>query len=502
MKTMRRFCSVILALALAFGLQTSAHAQVQYGVASTIGGTGEYDSNWIYWSQGASEYEAVRLYGCYIVALSKLMVEAGLKPSDQFTPDDCYTWACDGDYIDVGYRVKDPQKILADYTGGTVFGPKYEGDNRKKMPYDTANEKIMTLLRDGYYVILHLGGSSHYIYVHREKSLAQGETVVCNSQSDIYTSEKGKGFAPTTNLSLRLCSPLREMKNGIFKNRVVQIIAFSVEGAPGTSGNQTENPLAAVTTDRVEGLSGQEATLYGAVSSPGYVAEEIGMYIGTTPDERTLTRLGCDHPKGSSPIMWYSTRKYGYELQPGTTYYYQAYAVVEGKPYRGEILSFTTPQTGEASAENGESGVTDGGVYTLTPKCAPSACLDVDNGGKASKTNIQIYRSNGTASQKFKFAYVGNGYYTIEAMVSGKMLDVSGGKRDSKTNVWQYTSNGTIAQHWKLVDAGDGYYYLIPELNDDLALDVSGGGSKNKTNVWVYTRNQSDAQKWKLTPVS
>lgn len=142
------------------------------------------------------------------------------------------------------------------------------------------------------------------------------------------------------------------------------------------------------------------------------------------------------------------------------------------------------------------------GVYTISPKCASSSCLDVKDGSKASKANIQIWPANGTASQQFKLTKRNDGFYTIRAQVSSKMLDVAGGKKTSGTNVWQYFYNLTSSQKWRLEDAGNGYWYIIPKLNTSLALDVSGGGSEKGTNVQVYTKNDSDAQKWLLTPVS
>lgn len=139
------------------------------------------------------------------------------------------------------------------------------------------------------------------------------------------------------------------------------------------------------------------------------------------------------------------------------------------------------------------------GIYTLTPKCATSKRLDISGGCKTDKTNVQIYRANNTASQKFKFTTLANGYYKITAMVSGKVLDVSGGCKTPGTNVWQYTSNGTSAQQWMLQDAGNGYFYIIPRLDTNLALDVCGAGNADGTNVCVYTKNYSGAQCWKLT---
>lgn len=141
------------------------------------------------------------------------------------------------------------------------------------------------------------------------------------------------------------------------------------------------------------------------------------------------------------------------------------------------------------------------GWFTLSPKNAPKTSLDVKGAATTNEANVQIYRSNKSSAQQWKFMHLGNGWYTITARCSGKALDVKGGVGKFGTNVQQYAGNGTAAQKWYLQDSGDGYYYLLPQVNASLALDVYDGRSANGTNVWVYTQNGTNAQKWKLQKV-
>lgn len=78
-----------------------------------------------------------------------------------------------------------------------------------------------------------------------------------------------------------------------------------------------------------------------ATATNGKVAR-VGMFIGES--KNSMIELGTDNgtPK-TTKNMWYNTTKYGYPLEPGTTYYYQPYAEVNGKRYDGDIGSFTTP---------------------------------------------------------------------------------------------------------------------------------------------------------------
>lgn len=141
------------------------------------------------------------------------------------------------------------------------------------------------------------------------------------------------------------------------------------------------------------------------------------------------------------------------------------------------------------------------GIYTLTPKCAPDARLDVQAGSNRSEANIQIYEQNHTAAQQFALTRLDDGSYEIRSMASGMAVDVKNGSTDCGTNVWQYYPNSTNAQRWVLKYAEDGYYYIVPKLNTNLCLDVDNAASANETNVQVWTANQTNAQKWKLTPV-
>lgn len=145
--------------------------------------------------------------------------------------------------------------------------------------------------------------------------------------------------------------------------------------------------------------------------------------------------------------------------------------------------------------------ITDG-TYTLTPACAPNTCLDVADGSKENKANVQIYADNGTDAQRWEIKAFEDGYYYISSKASGKVLDSYYNDVSSCQNVVQNRWHIGGYQLWKFKDAGDGYYYLIPLNNENLCLDVSGGGYANGTNVQLYTANQSNAQKWKLTPVN
>lgn len=93
---------------------------------------------------------------------------------------------------------------------------------------------------------------------------------------------------------------------------------------------------------QVRKLTETSAEPYATATATNGKVARVGMFIGES--ENSMIELGTDNgtPKAKKN-MWYNTTKYGYPLEPGTTYYYQPYAEVNGKRYDGDVNSFTTP---------------------------------------------------------------------------------------------------------------------------------------------------------------
>ncbi|WP_199809096.1 ricin-type beta-trefoil lectin domain protein, partial [Streptomyces sp. NRRL WC-3626] len=69
-------------------------------------------------------------------------------------------------------------------------------------------------------------------------------------------------------------------------------------------------------------------------------------------------------------------------------------------------------------------------------------CLDVDNGGTADGTEVQVWTCNSSAAQRWTVSQDGS----LRAL--GKCLDVSGGGSADGTRIQLWTCNGTGAQKW------------------------------------------------------
>ena len=144
-----------------------------------------------------------------------------------------------------------------------------------------------------------------------------------------------------------------------------------------------------------------------------------------------------------------------------------------------------------------------GGVYTFASLLNTTKVVDVAHSSPLNGANIQLWRSNGTTAQRFTAKNLTNG--TTEFWTgtgAGAVIDVARAGMTNGTNVWQYKSNGTAAQQWLARPTGDlnGSYYVVSRVNG-LYMDVARSATADGTNVWVWQGNSSAAQKFLLQKV-
>lgn len=84
----------------------------------------------------------------------------------------------------------------------------------------------------------------------------------------------------------------------------------------------------------------------------------------------------------------------------------------------------------------------------ITSAANKKLVTDVTGASTANGARVQLYSSNNTNAQKYRFESIGNGTYKIVNINSGKMLDVAGGSTANGAALQQYTSNNTVAQQW------------------------------------------------------
>ena len=113
---------------------------------------------------------------------------------------------------------------------------------------------------------------------------------------------------------------------------------------PPGSNNGNPPPVAQPPVLNVHSASSITQTtvhISGNCSYSGTKPSSVGIYMGTSQD--SMSRVDSDninHNKNPFDI-WYDLSS----LMPGTEYYYQLYAIVNGKEYTSEIRSFQTEDT-------------------------------------------------------------------------------------------------------------------------------------------------------------
>ncbi|WP_030664150.1 PQQ-dependent sugar dehydrogenase [Streptomyces rimosus] len=127
------------------------------------------------------------------------------------------------------------------------------------------------------------------------------------------------------------------------------------------------------------------------------------------------------------------------------------------------------------------------GARTGAVKGVNGKCMDVAGANSADETQIQLYRCNGSAAQKWTLP--GDG--TVRAL--DKCLDVKGRGTADGTKIQLYRCNGTPAQEWKPQDDG-----TVRNAHSGKCLDASGSTWNDDTPLHLWTCHARANQKWTL----
>ena len=176
----------------------------------------------------------------------------------------------------------------------------------------------------------------------------------------------------------------------------------------------------------------------------------------------------------------------------------------------------TAPQLFVVSSS--DVNIATGVSMIITSVANKKLVTDVTGASTANGARVQLYSSNNTNAQKYRFESIGNGTYKIINASSDKVLDVAGGSTANGAALQQYTSNNTVAQQWTVAkapltlrerlnetaakhrqDLPDGTYTFGSKLSTSMKMDVSGASRSNYGNVQIWAGNGTNAQKWKVT---
>lgn len=97
--------------------------------------------------------------------------------------------------------------------------------------------------------------------------------------------------------------------------------------------------------------------------------------------------------------------------------------------------------------------------------------------------------------QKWNAVDLGNGYFKLVNLFSGKVLDVPGSSTTQGQVLQQYDWNGSNAQQWQLTEVGFGAYKVINRGNG-LALTNEGASTTNGTTITQRSFVNNSSQWW------
>ena len=169
-----------------------------------------------------------------------------------------------------------------------------------------------------------------------------------------------------------------------------------------------------------------------------------------------------------------------------------------GNTANGAAIRLYTPN-GTASqlfvVSSSDVNIATGVSMIITSVANKKLVTDVTSASTANGARVQLYSSNNTNAQKYRFESIGNGTFEIVNINSGKVLDVSSGSTANGAALQQYTSNNTVAQQWTVRNYGSGKIALV-SVNANKAVDIPGGNAVQQAQLQLYSPNGTTAQQW------
>ena len=169
-----------------------------------------------------------------------------------------------------------------------------------------------------------------------------------------------------------------------------------------------------------------------------------------------------------------------------------------GSTANGAAIRLYTPNGTTSQlfvVSSSDVNIATGVSMIITSVANKKLVTDVTGASTANGARVQLYSSNNTNAQKYRFESIGNGTYKIINANSGKVLDVAGGSTANGAALQQYTSNNTVAQQWTVRNYGSGKIVLV-SVNANKAVDIPGGNAVQQAQLQLYSPNGTVAQQW------
>ena len=518
---MKRFVSVLAAVLVMICLFSDvASATVGYA-------TGDWSNGAGWWSQGQSQYELMRQWGCFVVAQARMLSLAGISNSDAnvFNPDVFYYWLIDNGFIDhpntgnANMHSYDGPQTYAAQLGRSL---KYEG-----CLYTSKQDKIWENIAAGKYTIVRVYtkknplGGSHYILVNNNASAALGRLRLFeswnhpNSNTIPGTRDLESGFTIREIITYSVQEEKRGTPMAVGFDQVLPDGDYIISAAADPhyfldicGGNQASNGdnVQLYYTDSLDNITTYDLwTITYNPTDKFYSIKQkasdmsLDLYAGDTLRGQNVQAYSFH---GGSSQKWAISRngRKGYQVQAACSSY--ALESSSGLASGSNVRQWECNNTDAQSwlfIPYMPSQPVDEGRYVLLYEPNPSYELDVagDTGDIENETNIQMW-NDGAQSQynSFNLIKLSNGYYKVQHAASGKCMDVTSWSSNYSANVAVHDDCNNPPQQWAIVNNGVGYS-LISRCNGyalDAISDVPGDGNS----IGIYPRQNSDRQRWLL----
>ena len=227
-------------------------------------------------------------------------------------------------------------------------------------------------------------------------------------------------------------------------------------------------------------------------------AANSGKFVGVAGDStKKSSKVGTFTRSDSLAQLWYLVRSgSGYSILNAKSGL--ALDIYGGKTANGtNMIVYTSKGSTNQQFKIDETQLVSTGTYVLTSELALPLVLDAEGTSSSSEGNIELGRSLGTSSQKFRITHLGHGAYSIVNEASGKAVTVAGGSNGNGANVGQADYEGLDNQKW-LIGVSDNGGITFMSLKSGKMLDAKGGVKNVGTNVIQYAENYKQSQGWVL----
>lgn len=137
------------------------------------------------------------------------------------------------------------------------------------------------------------------------------------------------------------------------------------------------------------------------------------------------------------------------------------------------------------------------GTYYVQAAANKNLVISIKDASKDNGANVILYTNENHDNQKFNIRYLGNGFYQILNINSGKSLDVENSGQTNGTNVLQWEYKGSTNQLWIIRKNSDDSFTILSQVNN-LAMDINW----DTRNIQMWEDSGDINKKFNLAPLT